>query len=81
MFGFKPNIGNLIRADQLNADLPTFNLMGTKMSRTNSHKIELGIVELRGRTGRVTQSDARHKCPNSRGALQQFGMVQQSSLS
>ena len=67
--GFKLNIGNLTRVDQMNADLPTVNLMSAKMNRTNLHKVELSILELRGRTGRVTQSDARHKCPNSRGAL------------
>ena len=53
IFGFKLKIGNLIRADQMNSDLPTFNLMGAKMSRTNLHKDEPDIVELRARAGRA----------------------------
>jgi len=81
IFGFKLKFANLICADQMNADLPTFNLMGAKMSRTNVHKDEPDIVELRARTGRADQSDAQHKCPIYRGAFHQLQMIRQRSLS
>ena len=66
MSGLKLKYCKLTHVDQINTDLPT---------------VELGIVELRSRTWRVAQSDAQQKYPNARGELQQFGMVQQLSLS
>ena len=65
----------------MNADLPTFNLMGVKMSRTNLHEDEPDIVELRARTGRADQSDAQHKCPTYGGAFYQLEIIRQRSLS